>query len=60
MPGDLLRRVFAVEVLVCERCAGRMRVMATLRSPQAVARFLEAATVGQSSPARQVCARLEE
>jgi len=31
--SDLLRRVFAVDALRCDRCGGKMRVMAAVRSP---------------------------
>jgi hypothetical protein len=51
--SDLLRRVFAVDALVCNRCGGRMRVMAAMRSPQAVSRFLDSVGAGRSPPARQ-------
>jgi hypothetical protein len=55
--SDLLRRVFAVDALVCNRCGGRMRVMAAIRSPQAVSRFLEYVGAGRSPLARQADAR---
>jgi len=38
--SDLLRRVFAIDALVCDRCGSRMRVMAAIRSPESVASFL--------------------
>jgi hypothetical protein len=31
--ADLLRRVFAVDVLECPRCGGRMRLLATIHPP---------------------------
>ncbi|HZU40573.1 MAG TPA: transposase [Solirubrobacteraceae bacterium] len=36
----LLQRVFAVDVLVCPRCGGRMRVLATIDDPDVVRRIL--------------------
>ena len=53
--SDLLRRVFAVDALGCDRCGGRMRVMAAVRSPAAVAAFLVCiGRAGRSPPsARQ-------
>ena len=52
--SDLLRRVFAVDVLVCERCGSRMRVMAAVRSPAAVAAFLVCiGRAGRSPPEPQ-------
>jgi len=38
--SDLLRRVFAVDALVCDRCGSRMRVVVAARSPAAVAAFV--------------------
>ena len=38
--ADLLRRVFAVDVLRCPNCGGRMRVLATIDDPDVVRRIL--------------------
>lgn len=38
--ADLLQRVFAVDVLACPRCGGRMRVLATIDDPRVVRRIL--------------------
>jgi len=38
--AELLRRVFAVDVLACPNCGGRMRVIATIDDPQVVRRIL--------------------
>jgi hypothetical protein len=38
--AELLQRVFAVDVLVCPRCGGRMRVIATIDDPRVVRRIL--------------------
>ena len=32
---ELMRRVFALDVLSCPRCAGRMRIMAAICGPEA-------------------------
>jgi hypothetical protein len=37
--AELLRRVFAVDVLACPRCGGRMRLLATIHSPEASRRL---------------------
>jgi hypothetical protein len=37
----LMRRLFAVEVLACPRCEGRMRVLATLEDPRVIRKILE-------------------
>ena len=39
--ADLLRRVYAVDVLRCDRCGGRMRVLAFIRTAAVVRRILE-------------------
>jgi len=36
----LLKRVFAIDVMVCARCEGPMRVIACLEEPAVVARIL--------------------
>ena len=38
--ADLLHRVFAVDVLACPRCGGRMRILATIDDPLVVRRIL--------------------
>jgi len=38
--ADLLHRVFAVDVLACPRCGGRMRILATIDDPLIVRRIL--------------------
>jgi len=55
--ADLVRRVFAVDVTVCPRCAGPLRIIAAIRSPAAVRAILEclglparAPPVGQADP----------
>jgi hypothetical protein len=53
--SDLLRRVFAVDALRCDRCGSKMRVMAAVRSPQAVAAFLACiGRAGRSPPATRM------
>lgn len=50
--SDLLRRVFAVDALVCDRCGWRMRVVVAARSPPAVAAFVGCiGGAGRSPPA---------
>jgi len=36
----LMRRVFALDVLACPRCGGRLRVIATVHDPLAVQAIL--------------------
>lgn len=48
--SDLLRRVFAVDALRCDRCGGRMRVMAAIRAPASVAAFLVSKASADRAP----------
>jgi hypothetical protein len=38
--AELLQRIFAVDVLACPRCGGRMRLIATIEDPRVVRRIL--------------------
>ena len=40
--AELLARTFAVDVLACPKCRGRMRLLAMVEDPANVARFLAA------------------
>ena len=56
-PGaELLARTFAVDVLRCSSCGGRMRLLAMITQPASVAHFLaatgEATEVPRRSPSR--------
>jgi len=54
--AELLARTFAVDVLACPRCHGRMRLLAMVQEPANVARFLaamgEPTEVPRRSPGR--------
>ena len=39
--AELMRRVFEVDVLVCEHCGGRRRVLTFLTDPPVLRRILE-------------------
>jgi hypothetical protein len=45
--AGLLARTFAVDVLACPRCQGRMRLLALVKDPASIARHL--ATVGEAT-----------
>ena len=47
--GELLARTFAVDVLSCPTCQGRMKLLALVKSPASIARYL--ATVGEATEA---------
>jgi hypothetical protein len=53
--ADLMRRVFAVDVLACARCGGRLRLIATLEASgttRRILRHLALATRGAAADAR--------
>lgn len=54
--AELLARTFAVDVLECSRCQGRMRLLAMVTEPASIARYLaptgEATEVPRRSPGR--------
>jgi hypothetical protein len=39
--AELLKRVFSVDVLCCDRCGGRMRIIAAIHPPEAIRKILE-------------------
>ena len=45
--AELLARTFAVDVLACPRCQGRMKLLALVKNPAIVSRTL--ATVGEAT-----------
>jgi hypothetical protein len=48
--AELLRRVFAVDVLECPRCGGRMRVLAAIHPPDATRAILECLGLNSRAP----------
>jgi hypothetical protein len=54
--AELLARTFAVDVLRCPSCQGRMRLLAVIKEPASIARYLaavgEASEVPRRSPGR--------
>jgi hypothetical protein len=50
--ATLLRRVFAIEVLVCPRCAGPRRIVGAVTEPHAVRRLLGALGLAAQPPSR--------
>jgi hypothetical protein len=39
--AELMRRVFSIDVLVCPRCGGRMRILCAIHPPEAIHKILE-------------------
>jgi hypothetical protein len=54
--STLLRRVFALEVLVCPRCAGPRRILGAVTEPHAVRRLLASLGLAAEPPPRPVVA----
>jgi hypothetical protein len=53
----LLRRVFAIQVLVCARCGGPRRILGAVTEPHAVRRLLAAlGLAAEPPPARPITA----
>jgi len=50
--------VFAVDILVCPRCAGPRRILGTVTEPNAVRRFLAALGLAAEPPPGAVGPRL--
>ena len=48
--AQLLKRVFEFDVLCCPQCGGRMKIIATLTEPRAVAAFLRGIGVSPDPP----------
>ncbi len=48
--ADLLRRVFAVDVLECPRCGGRMRLIAAIHPPEATRAILDCLALPSRAP----------
>ncbi|XYH99473.1 hypothetical protein ACMHYB_06830 [Sorangium sp. So ce1128] len=50
--AELLRRTFAIDVLECPTCKGRMKLVAMVTEPRNIARFLSALGEPTDVPAR--------
>jgi hypothetical protein len=48
--AELLRRVFAVDVLACPRCGGRMRVLAAIHPPETTQAILACLALSARAP----------
>jgi len=48
--AKLMRRVFAIDVLECPKCGGKMKILATLHPPEATTAFLESLGLAPRAP----------
>ena len=56
--SELMRRVFALDVLECPRCFGRMRIVAAIHPPEAIGKILDC--LGLPSRAPPISPAVEE
>ena len=50
--AELLARTFAVDVLACPSCQGRMKLLAMVKEPASIVRYLSAAGESTEVPRR--------
>src|SRR4051794_23792343 len=50
--AELLARTFAIDVLACPTCSGRLRLVAILKNPESIARYLAGLGDPTQLPAR--------
>ena len=48
--AELMRRVFAMDVLECDRCGGRMRIIAAIHAPEAIRKILDSLGLPARAP----------
>jgi hypothetical protein len=48
--SELMKRVWALDVLECPRCQGRMRILAAIQSPDAARRILDCLGLPSRAP----------
>jgi hypothetical protein len=59
--ADLMRRVFALDVLACPECGGRLRILAAIHPPDTTRAILDCLRVPSRPPplAPPICGRME-
>lgn len=50
--SELLKKTFGFDVLKCDRCGGKMRIIATVEDPRVIREYLEAAELWSDPPRR--------
>ena len=48
--AELMHRVFAIDVLECDRCGGRMRIIAAIHPPPAIRKILDCLGLPSRAP----------
>ena len=57
---ELMKRVFARDVLSCPRCSGRLRIVATITQPEAIRAILECVGLPARAPPLAPARELEQ
>ena len=53
--AELLKRVFAVDVLKCDKCGGRMRILCAVNPPDAIRKILDCLRLPSRPPPISPC-----
>jgi hypothetical protein len=48
--AELLKRIFSVDSLKCERCGGRMRILCVIHPPEAIRKILDCLGIPSKPP----------
>jgi len=48
--AELMKRVFLVDVLQCERCGGTMKILAAIHPPEATTKILDCLGLASRAP----------
>jgi hypothetical protein len=48
--AQLMRRVFSVDVLLCDRCGGRMKIIAAIEQPDVIEKILRCLGLPSRAP----------
>ena len=48
--AELMKRIFLVDVLQCEHCGGRMKILAAIRTPTVTVKILECLGLPSRAP----------
>ena len=58
--AELMKRVFSVDVLGCDRCGGRMRIIAAIPPPEAIRKILECLGLPSRPPPLAPALRIDD
>ena len=58
--AELMRRVFSADVLKCDRCGGRMRIIAAITPPEAIRKILDCLGLPSRPPPLVSALRLDD